>query len=785
MATVVENGIAIPFLLVYYTYYLWNLYGWVAPAACYAYFITGAALTAAFSYRIVPLVYRQEVLEGRFRAEHTRFAKFHESIAFLRGVDYERRAADAALAAALDNRWAIVNWHLPLYMVVNWFSYFGAVVNYAVIGIALLFYTDDASKDDDGVVSGLVAMGSYACLYLISAFSRTLSTGEVLMDVMGLASRSAEVLVHLNPRVYAEASHLPWYEQGGASFVGGADDAADATAAIGTGCAKEMAEEPTSTAVQPLAMQRAFDGVIDSCANVALCCSCCCCYSVRGTGGHGMVGGSDENSEVCNSDDKLKCRGVGGRGRGGGGGGGDRWSGHTLSPLAPSPSPSPPPSSSSSSSSSSCLPNEMPHQVSYSSHSSTARAALASGLLPGIPPAEGGVGVISGVGGGAVGGAMAYSGTKSPKVSILLEVHRLDVYCPEGSSMGGEVTGDALRTWMEAEGLVSAHPNVDPNVDVDKEKEENAGANAGVGEGAETQTVRVPVEKAADLEQGSLGSSIPAVLARDPRDAAVPSPLVAVAPLLRNLSFVVSSGDKVLITGPSGSGKTTLLRRLAGLSDWRVPPHVSLGTVSIHVSSRECWFIPQNPYCFAGSLLANLHYPYPPPLSGPGLEDACSSARDALEAVSLGHLLRKIRHVDSDTDDSGNNFADCGAGIGAQGQRQQQQQQQQQWQQQQQQQRRRQWQDQLLTFVDWPTRLSPGERQRVEAARVLLVRPLLLFMDEATSSLDEAAEARVYSALHSVCRGVVSVAHRSSVRSFHTTELAILPSGHVEARDII
>ena len=62
------------------------------------------------------------------------------------------------------------------------------------------------------------------------------------------------------------------------------------------------------------------------------------------------------------------------------------------------------------------------------------------------------------------------------------------------------------------------------------------------------------------------------------------------------------------------------------------------------------------------------------------------------------------------------------------------------------------------------TYLSGGERQRVAIARALLRHPRLLVLDEATSSLDDATEARVLELARSLTPAVtvVMVAHRLS-----------------------
>ena len=71
----------------------------------------------------------------------------------------------------------------------------------------------------------------------------------------------------------------------------------------------------------------------------------------------------------------------------------------------------------------------------------------------------------------------------------------------------------------------------------------------------------------------------------------------------------------------------------------------------------------------------------------------------------------------------------------------------------------------------WDVILSPGERQRLEITRALLRRPRLLFLDEATALVDEATEALIYEALVGASEAMISVAHRGTVRCFHTREL--------------
>jgi putative ATP-binding cassette transporter len=144
----------------------------------------------------------------------------------------------------------------------------------------------------------------------------------------------------------------------------------------------------------------------------------------------------------------------------------------------------------------------------------------------------------------------------------------------------------------------------------------------------------------------------------------------------------------------------------------------------LHRPPQPAMFLPQRPYLPLGTLRAALTYP----ATTAGATD--TALREALAAVGLGPLAARLDEEDH-----------------------------------------------------WALRLSGGEQQRLSFARALLVRPRWLFLDEATSNLDTAAEAALYDAARDRLSDttIVSVTHREAVAAWHARRLDVRGGILVEA----
>jgi len=81
--------------------------------------------------------------------------------------------------------------------------------------------------------------------------------------------------------------------------------------------------------------------------------------------------------------------------------------------------------------------------------------------------------------------------------------------------------------------------------------------------------------------------------------------------------------------------------------------------------------------------------------------------------------------------------------------------------------------------ANWAVQLSGGEQQRVAFARALLHKPAWLFLDEATSQLDDTSQTRLYQVLTRRLERstIVSIAHRDELAAYHPIRVELRATG--------
>ncbi len=178
--------------------------------------------------------------------------------------------------------------------------------------------------------------------------------------------------------------------------------------------------------------------------------------------------------------------------------------------------------------------------------------------------------------------------------------------------------------------------------------------------------------------------------------------------VLRGVNLKIEAGESVAIVGPSGCGKTTLLKLMLGVHA-PTSGEVLVGGVSLARTGLRHWrdhvgVVMQDEPLFSGSIVDNISFFSAHPDLAWAEECArVASVHDEIMAMPMGyHTL----------------IGDMGAAL------------------------------------------SGGQKQRVLLARALYKRPKILFLDEATSSLDVERERAVNHAIRQLALTRVIVAHR-------------------------
>ncbi len=197
--------------------------------------------------------------------------------------------------------------------------------------------------------------------------------------------------------------------------------------------------------------------------------------------------------------------------------------------------------------------------------------------------------------------------------------------------------------------------------------------------------------------------------------------------LIEDFNQVIHKGEKVAIVGPTGAGKSTLINVLMRFYD---PTN---GQILFNGKSGTCISKPnlrknfgmvlQETWIFSGTVMENVRYAKPE-----------ASDEEVIDACKRAHADNFIKTLPDGYD----------------------------------------------TVVSAKEGLSEGERQMLTIARVMLLEPDIIILDEATSNVDTRTEKLITDAFDQIMKGRTSIviAHRlSTIREADC--ILVLKDGHI------
>ncbi|MFC0329171.1 ABC transporter ATP-binding protein [Paenibacillus sepulcri] len=199
-------------------------------------------------------------------------------------------------------------------------------------------------------------------------------------------------------------------------------------------------------------------------------------------------------------------------------------------------------------------------------------------------------------------------------------------------------------------------------------------------------------------------------------------------PVIRDLDLHITPGEMIGIVGTTGAGKSTLISLLCRFYDTQEGSVLIDGTdirdIPQEKLHRIVGLVQQEPYLYSGSIVDNVR-----------MFDESISREEVIEACKFVGAEQLISEKKEGYD---TRLSERGSGL------------------------------------------SAGERQLISFARIIVFKPKVLILDEATANLDSQTEQLIQSALEAVSEGrtTLVIAHRLST-IMHADRILVMRDGEV------
>ena len=128
LSLVFDNILITPVLILFYSFYLCNFFGWKALLYCYLYFIIGAILSTYLASNIIQPTTDQELFEGKFRSNHSHLANnMHNIILDHNLLSTESKNIHDSFEKIILNSIKLIRYKFLLNLFTFFHSYIGSI----------------------------------------------------------------------------------------------------------------------------------------------------------------------------------------------------------------------------------------------------------------------------------------------------------------------------------------------------------------------------------------------------------------------------------------------------------------------------------------------------------------------------------------------------------------------------------------------------------------------------------------------------------------------------------